>query len=67
MKERPSRARLDFALSTAKERVEEAKSTGADAIATCCPWCLRMLRDAVKDNGDHLAVYDVIELAMKAI
>jgi Fe-S oxidoreductase len=57
----------DFALSTAKERVEEAKSTGAEAIATCCPWCLRMLRDAVKDNGDHLAVYDVLELAIKAM
>ena len=57
----------DFALLTAKERIEEAKATGAEAIATSCPWCIRMLRDAVKDNGDQLPVYDVLELAIKAL
>jgi Fe-S oxidoreductase len=56
----------DFALSTAKERIEEAKATGAEAIATSCPWCVRMLRDAVEEYGDDLAVYDVMELAVKA-
>lgn len=57
----------DFALSTAQERIEEAKSTDAQAIATSCPWCIRMLRDAVKENGDNIEVYDVIELALRAM
>ncbi|MBW1672969.1 MAG: (Fe-S)-binding protein, partial [Deltaproteobacteria bacterium] len=42
----------DFALSTAKERIEEAKSTGAEAIASSCQWCIRTLRDAMKEHGD---------------
>ena len=57
----------DFALFTAKERIEEAKSTGAEAIATSCPWCIRTLRDALKEIGNNMPVYDVIELATKAI
>lgn len=57
----------DFALFTAKERIEEAKSTGAEAIATSCPWCIRTLRDALKGMRDNMPVYDVIELAMKAM
>lgn len=57
----------DFALSTAKERIEEANSTGAEAIVTSCPWCIRNFRDAVEEYGYDLAVYDVVELALKAI
>jgi len=57
----------DFALSTAQERVAEARGTGARAIATSCPWCVRTLRDAVKADGDALPVYDVIELCVKAL
>jgi len=57
----------DFAQATAKERIEEAKSTGAEAIATSCPWCIRTLRDAVEAEGYNLAVYDVLELASRAV
>ena len=57
----------EFALSTAKERIEEAIATGADAIVTSCPWCVRMLRDAVEASKVELPVYDVVELAAKAL
>jgi len=57
----------DFALSTAKERIEEAKSTGAEAMATACPWCIRNFRDAVEKYGYNFPVYDVIDLALKAM
>ncbi|MBW1673537.1 MAG: (Fe-S)-binding protein, partial [Deltaproteobacteria bacterium] len=40
---------------------------GAEAIASSCQWCIRTLRDAMKEHGDDLAVYDVIELAVKAL
>jgi len=57
----------DFSLWTAKERIEEAKSIGAEAIATACPWCERNFIDAIKETGDTIKVYDVVELVIQAI
>ena len=37
----------DFANWTATERIEEAKSTGAEAIVSACPWCERNFMDAI--------------------
>lgn len=57
----------EFAIWTAKERIEEAEATGAEAIVTACPGCNRNINDAVKENGSSLKVYDVVELLEKAI
>ena len=57
----------DLALWTARERIEEAKATGAEAIVTACPWCERNFRDAIAVTGDKLQVYDVVELLHKAV
>ncbi len=57
----------DFALWTALERVNEAKSTGAEAIVTACPWCKRSLSDAIEESGDGLRIYDVVEILEQAI
>ncbi len=57
----------EFAIWTAKERIEEAESTGAEAIVTACPGCEQNLNDTIKKNGDGLKVYDVVELLEKAI
>jgi len=57
----------EFAQWTAQERIEEAKSTGAEAIVTACPGCEQNLSDAVGENGSSLKVYDVIELLERAI
>jgi len=38
----------DMALSTAKERMREAASTGADIIMTSCPFCVTNFNDAIK-------------------
>jgi Fe-S oxidoreductase len=56
----------EFALWTAKERIKEAKSVGAEAIVTACPWCKRNFADAVQKYGDNLKIYDVVELVLKA-
>lgn len=47
----------EFSGWTAAERVEEARSTGADAIVTACPWCERNLTDA-----GGMKVMDIVEL-----
>lgn len=57
----------DFSLWTATERIEEAKATGAEAIVSACPWCERNFTDAIKNTGDSLKVYDVVELVQQAI
>jgi Fe-S oxidoreductase len=61
-----------FSRSTANERLEEAQSTGADAIVSACPWCERNFIDANCDNatdagGGKLKVFDIIELVGQAI
>jgi len=55
-------AEPEFSTWAAKDRLEEAKDTGADALVTACPWCERVFNDIVSETGDMLKVYDVIEL-----
>ncbi len=43
-------------------RFAEAKSTGANTIAVGCPFCLTMMNDASKADGDTLQVKDVAEI-----
>jgi Fe-S oxidoreductase len=57
----------DFAKWTARERIDEAGSTGAEAIVTACPWCEKTLDEAIKETGSSLKVYDIVELVEKAI
>jgi Fe-S oxidoreductase len=57
----------DFARLTATERLEEAASTGADAVVTACPWCERNLGDAASGSSSRLKVFDVIALAGRAL
>jgi len=52
----------EFAAWTAAERMEEAESTGAQALVTACPHCVRNLAG----NGD-LEVFDVVEILNQAI
>ena len=51
------------------ERVREAVSTGAQILATACPFCLNMLEDAVKTLAldDQIEVKDIMELVNEAI
>jgi len=58
---------VEFAKWTAKVRIDEAESTGAEAIATACPGCEQNLKDTIKENGSSLKVYDIVELLEKAI
>lgn len=59
-------AYTDFAEWTSNERIEEALSTGAEALVTACPWCVRMFRDSLQESDSNLGVYDVVELVAKS-
>jgi Fe-S oxidoreductase len=56
-----------FSMWTATERIEEAEHTGAAAIVTACPWCIKNFNEAVTQKGSSLKVFDVIELLEKAL
>ncbi len=49
-------------------RVQEAIDTGAEVIATSCPYCVRMLNDAVSKLGaeNTIIVRDVTELLLQS-
>jgi len=57
----------EFSNWTATERIEEAKSTGAEAIVSACGWCERNFLDAIDSNGAKMKVFDVAELVRQAI
>lgn len=57
----------EFAMETAKERLEEAMSTGAEALVTSCPWCEATFREAVESGGFDLEIYDVNDLVRIAL
>jgi Fe-S oxidoreductase len=57
----------DFNKWTAGERLKEAKDTGAEALVTACPWCIRSFKDAAKETGDNLKIFDVVELVEKSV
>ena len=50
-------------------RVEEALSTGAEVITTACPYCIRMLSEAVRELGveDQIVVRDLAELLLQSV
>ena len=57
----------EFSQATASERIEEALSTGADAIVSACPWCERNFLDSTQGSGAKLKVFDIMELVEQAI
>lgn len=50
------------------ERIEEALSTGAEIVASNCPFCMTMLSDGVKnkEKEETVKVYDLAELIAKS-
>ncbi len=49
------------------ERTKEALETGADKIASACPFCMTMLTDGVKhfEKSDQVEVKDIAELVLE--
>ena len=51
------------------ERTEDALKTGADIIATACPYCMVMMTDGIKykNKEDSVKAYDITELVAMAL
>ena len=50
-------------------RTDEVIESGADTVASSCPYCLTMLTDGLKDKDaiDKIDAMDIIELVEKAM
>ena len=57
----------EFAQWTALERIEEAQSTGSEAIVSACPWCKKTFQEAIRKSGGNLKVIDIVELVEQAL
>jgi Fe-S oxidoreductase len=51
------------------ERIEDVIATGADIVATACPFCMVMMTDGIKykNREDDLKNYDIAELVTMAM
>ncbi len=57
----------EFTMFTAGERIEEAMTTGAEAIVTACPWCETNFSEATAEKGVKLQVLDIVDLVAQAL
>lgn len=57
----------DFAASTAAKRIEEARSVGAEALVSACPWCKNNFEDCAAETDEPMKVYDIIDLVQQAM
>ncbi len=50
-------------------RIEEAIGTGAEVVATACPYCIRTLNEAVAKLGaeNKIKVRDIAELLLQSV
>jgi len=48
-------------------RAQEAIETGADIIATACPFCLLMMTDGLKGFTEEEKAYDIAEIVLRQI
>jgi Fe-S oxidoreductase len=47
-----------------EDRIEQVLETGAELVATACPYCLQMFEDAIKAKGaeESLKAMDIAEI-----
>jgi len=52
-----------------EDRTDEALATGADVVATACPYCMIMLDDAVRAKGrqDEVSVVDLSQMLERSL
>jgi hypothetical protein len=55
-----------MAVNIAAERVKEAVATGAEILATTCPFCVVNLQAGAKQIGAKIKVMDIAEMLLEA-
>jgi Fe-S oxidoreductase len=61
-----SETAAEFSSWTANERMEEAKSTGAEAVVSACPWCERNFKNVLGADSPF-KVFDIVDIVSQAV
>jgi len=48
-------------------RYREAHHTGAETLAVGCPFCMTMMKDANREEGEPMKVKDVAQIVVEAM
>jgi Fe-S oxidoreductase len=56
-----------LASASAKNRLEEVKAIGAEALVSACPWCKNNFAQNAKDDGNNVKVMDFSELILASL
>jgi len=57
----------EFSQWTASERSKEAKSTGAEAIVSCCPFCESAFEKVLQTPDGEMECFDITQLIADAL
>jgi heterodisulfide reductase subunit D len=57
----------DLAARIARNKIDEALSTGAQAVVTSCQQCVRTMTSCVKRNQIKIEVLDIVQLVRRAL
>ncbi len=57
----------EFALWTASERLDEAESTDAEALVSCCPFCKLAFESAIRAGRRRMRFYDLTRLVVESL
>lgn len=57
----------DLAMDTVKERIDEARATGAEAIVSCCPWCEKNFDDGLTQLESEMKILDAVDLLIESV
>jgi Fe-S oxidoreductase len=52
---------------SAKHRLDEVKSVGAELLVSACPWCKNNFSQAAKETGNPVKVMDIAELILASV
>ena len=59
--------KMELAQATAKRRVTEAVATGAELLATACPFCEQNFRDYIENTKPRIELIDIVELLSRSV
>jgi Fe-S oxidoreductase len=57
----------DLADSSARERLDEVREVGAEALVAACPFCKNNFSQSAKANGEKLQVLDISEVILASL
>lgn len=53
--------------TAARDRIEEIKYVGAEAVVSACPWCLSNFGDVAEKDGETVEILDIAQLLAEAV